>query len=217
MANSGIHILRIVGNKQDYDEEQVKTLSIHAFHIWENAVFYNTLNEAAADCVICAGTTRRRGKKRKDKLLLPEEFAQYSTGMPDGLIAVVFGNERTGLTDEELAQCNTGITIPSDDDFPSFNLSHAVQIITYSLFRAKNPRSPGYIPITLQRLDETTDCILENLASIGFFSLAGKDDMKRFWTNILSRAALSEGEAAYLEKVFTKAAGLYKKATNRLE
>ena len=42
-------------------------------------------------------------------------------------VAVVFGNERTGLTDEQLNQCTAGVTIPSSDGFGSLNLSHAVQ------------------------------------------------------------------------------------------
>jgi tRNA/rRNA methyltransferase len=215
MANAGIQNLRIVGCKEDYNDDQIRTLSIHAYHIWEKAAFYNTIKEAVYDCVIAAGTTRRKGKKRKEKLLLPEEFANHVSLIPSGNIALVFGNERTGLTDEELAACSIGITIPADDGFPSLNLSHAVQILTYSIFRAEKPRSPGYIPITMQRLEKTTEIISKNLGSMGFFTLAGREDMEQFWTSILARAALSEGEAAYMEKMFIKAAGLFRKSTEQ--
>ena len=77
MANSGISCLRIVGKKEDIDEERVRILAIHAANIYENATFYSSITEATADCVCAAGTTRRRGKKRMNKLLLPEEFASY--------------------------------------------------------------------------------------------------------------------------------------------
>lgn len=217
MANAGIQNLRIVGSKQDYNDDQIRTLSIHAYHIWEKASFYTDINDAVNDCVIAAGTTRRKGKKRKEKLLLPEEFAELSSSIPSGTIAVVFGNERTGLTDEELAVCSLGITIPAHDSFPSLNLSHAVQILTYTIFRAKKPRSPGYIPITMKRLEKTTGEIVKNLGTMGFFTLAGRQDMEQFWNSILARAALSEGEAAYIEKMFTKAAGLFRKSTEQLE
>lgn len=215
MANAGIQNLRIVGNKSDYDEEQIKILSIHAYHIWDKAVFYSSIKEAAADCVLAAGTTRRKGKKRKEKLLLPEEFARLALTVPSGNIAVVFGNERTGLTDEELSLCTIGVTIPSDEAFPSLNLSHAVQIISYTIFRTEKPRSPGYIPVTLVRLEKTTKTISKNLSTMGFFTLAGKSDMEQFWTSILTRASLSEGEAVYIEKMFTKAAGLFKKTNGQ--
>lgn len=140
MANSAMHDLRIVGRREDLDDERVRVLAIHAAYIWENARFFDSVTEATADCSISAGTTRRRGKKRKGKLFLPEEFAANASSITagGGRAAVVFGNERTGLTDEELEECSCGVTIPSSDEFASLNLSHAVQIICYELFRAAN-------------------------------------------------------------------------------
>lgn len=212
MANNGLKTLRIVGKKSDFDEERVRILAIHAASIWENAEFFDSITSAAKDCVICAGTTRRRGKKR-GKLLLPEELASTSSPISEkGKVAVVFGNERTGLEENELDECTMGVTIPSDEGFPSLNLSHAVQLVSYQLFRKhlaeKNKISAGYTPISLERLGKTVTEITDNLQKIGFFKLAGRPDMEKFWTDILSRAALSESEAAYIEKVFDKAAGL---------
>lgn len=215
MANNSLKTLRIVGKKSDFDEERVRILAIHAASIWENAQFFDSITEAAKDCTIVAGTTRRRGKKR-GKLLLPEEFAETADSIStDGKIAVVFGNERTGLEEEELDECTMGVTIPSSEEFGSLNLSHAVQIISYQLFRksmeGKNKVSRGYTPISLERLGKTVSEITDNLQKIGFFKLAGRDDMSKFWTDILSRAALSESEAQYIEKIFDKAAGLASK------
>lgn len=215
MANNSLKTLRIVGKKSVFDEERVRILAIHAASIWENAQFFDSITEAAKDCTIVAGTTRRRGKKR-GKLLLPEEFAETADSIStDGKIAVVFGNERTGLEEEELDECTMGVTIPSSEEFGSLNLSHAVQIISYQIFRksmeGKNKVSRGYTPISLERLGKTVSEITDNLQKIGFFKLAGRDDMSKFWTDILSRAALSESEAQYIEKIFDKAAGLASK------
>ena len=137
---------------------------------------------------MCAGTTRRRGKKR-GILLLPEEFAIQADSITQssGKVAIVFGNERTGLTDEQLDECTLGVTIPSSDEFGSLNLSHAVQI------------------------DTTVQTIANSLQKIGFFSLAGRTDMEEFWRNLLSRSSMTESEAQYIEKIFTKAAGLASK------
>lgn len=224
MLAMGIFRLRIVGKKSDYNQEQVTTLAVHAQDVWEQAIFFDTLGEAVADCVIVAGTTRRRGQKRKNILLLPEEFANHVANIPNsthnakGNLAVVFGNERTGLTDEELSACTMGLTIPTDDTFGSLNLSHAVQIITYEIFRScarqKNPEhiiSQGYTPISIQRADKTVAVLIKSLESIGFFKQAGKKDMEHFWKNILTKAILSEGETSYIERVFTKIAGLHQK------
>ena len=210
LANNDIADLRIVGKKSDYEDGAVRTLALHAADIWESARFFRSITDATADCTLSAGTTRRRGKNRKGKLLLPEEFAAKAADIcnAQGTVAAVFGNERTGLTDEELAECTLGVTIPSSERFASLNLSHAVQIICYALFRKKHCGITGYTPLPLSRIDETVSIIADNLQKIGFFSVTGRRDMEYFWRAILSRASLSEGEAQYLEKIFTKAAGL---------
>ncbi len=212
MANADLHTLKIVGSRADYDEEQIRVLAIHAYSIWEHAQFYQSITDAARGCTCAAGTTRRVGKKRKHTLILPEELAARAQTIAGGTLAVVFGNERTGLTDAELAECNIGVVIPASESFGSLNLSHAVQIIAYTLFRSRHKRSPGYIPITRERLDGTVRVMTDSLANIGFFSVAGRADMEQFWKDILSRSALSEGEAQYIEKTFTKIAGLAHKA-----
>lgn len=219
MANCDIKQLRIVGKKESYDTETVHRLAIHAAYIYDGAQFFDSITEAVKDCAIAAGTTRRRGQNRKGKLFLPEEFADTAStltgasGKPDDgtKIAVVFGNERTGLTDDQLKECNMGVTIPSSEEFGSLNLSHAVQIICYHLFRKKNDYLTGYTPLTRERLQKTVNSIADNLQKIGFFKLNGRPDMEAFWSALLSRAAISEGEAQYLEKIFSKAAGLSQK------
>ncbi len=216
MANNDISELRIVGKIEDYDIEHIHVLAIHAGVIFDNAHFYDSIREATADCSICAGTTRRRGKKR-GKLLLPEEFAKMTSETTDSnaKVAIVFGNERTGLTDPQLDECNLGVTIPSSDNFGSLNLSHAVQILSYHMYRQslveKKSDYRGYTPLSLERVDKTVQNITDNMQKIGFFKMPGREDMENFWRSILSRASLSEGEAQYLGKTFTKMAGLASK------
>lgn len=216
MANMGMKNLRIVGKKADYDEEKVKTLAIHAFSIWENAVFFDSIEAATKDCYVSAGTTRRRGKKRKEWLLTPDEFSTKVNDIEKGKVAVIFGNERTGLTDEELECCTLGVKIPTDDEFGSLNLSHAVQIICYELYKhLKVPTLTGYTPITLERLSKTVTSLTDDLKKVGFFSVTGRPEMENFWTSVFARAALSEGEAQYIEKIFNKAAGLISRQSSK--
>lgn len=215
MANNDIKTLRIVGKKEEFDDERVRILAIHAAPIWDKCQFFDSITEATSDCTAAFGTTRRKGKKRRGSYLFPEEMAQkadFLTGA-DAKLAIVFGNERTGLTDEELNECTGAVTIPSSESFASLNLSHAVQIICYHLFRQSQKSKSGFTgsgitPVTLERLGQTVTSITDDLQKIGFFKIAGRDEQERFWLDILSRAALSEGEAQYLEKIFTKAAGL---------
>lgn len=213
MANNDICSLRIVGKLSDYDVNHIKTLAIHAGNIFDNAKFYDSLTNATDDCVFLCGTTRRTGKKR-GKLLLPEDLSK-KVSKTNGKVAIVFGNERTGLTDEQLSLCNFGVTIPSSNKFGSLNLSHAVQIICYELYKKdlqiKKRIVAGVSPITQKRLLKTVKTITDNLQNIGFFKMPGRKDMESFWKNILSRSELTEGEAQYIEKTFTKMSGLARK------
>ncbi len=202
--------LRIIGNKSDYADQQVRNLSVHAADVWDSAVFYpptiEGLKNAMADCTISAGTTRRMGQKRKSWGMTPEQFAQNTKNASSGKAALVFGNERTGLTDEELDCCSIAVNIPSSDDFPSLNLSHAVQIMTYTLFRAYDGQNRGYEPIALSRLQLLVDSLSGHIDRIGLYTHSGKEENNRFLEGILARAALSEGEAKKLEQLFKKMA-----------
>lgn len=208
MANNNCADLRIVGNKADYDEEEIFRLAIHAGTIWQRARFFEPsitgLKAAVADCCIAAGTTRRVGEKRKAWGMTPEDFASFSFNTAGGLTAIVFGNERTGLTDEELNICSVAVNIPSAADFPSLNLSHAVQIVCYTLFRAYSPRKYGYERIPSMRIISVAEHINDCLCKMGLFKHAGKENNTRFFQEIIARAGLSAREARYLEELFQK-------------
>ena len=70
------------------------------------------------------------------------------------------------------------------------------------------PEYHGITPLSLARVDQTVQTITDNMQKIGFFKMPGRQDMENFWRSIISRASLSEGEAQYLEKTFSKMAGL---------
>ncbi|MGL4987468.1 MAG: RNA methyltransferase [Treponemataceae bacterium] len=211
MKSMAIGTLRIVGAKADYCQEDIKRLSVHAFDVWQNCQFFSSIQDASSDCTLLAGTTRRRGKKRKDWLVFPEEFAEQLNKNNYASVGILFGNEKTGLTDEELKDCTIGIQIPADKTNGSLNLSHAVQIIAYTLFQNMKVQSQGYLPVTLDQIDDGVAHIIQSLKKIGFFSLSDNDDVSRFWRGILSRSAVSQGELRYIEKLFAKCAGLHTK------
>ena len=208
MANNECYDLRIVGHKHEYDEQEILRLAIHAGAIWQNARFFEPtisgLKASVADCGIIAGTTRRIGEKRKSWGMTPEEFTSFAWSASGGLTGLVFGNERTGLTDEELNVCSVAVNIPSAPSFPSLNLSHAVQIVCYTLFRTYSLRKYGYERISYTEITSVSQYINSCLCSIGLFKHAGKEDNIRFFQEIIARAGLSVREARYLEKLFKK-------------
>lgn len=217
MANFGVSDLRVVGEKENYDAEVVERLAIHAFPIFHEAKYFTSVKAATSDCIFSAGTTRRQGKKRKGRLYLPEEFAKKvaslisendETSLTPSKVAVIFGNERTGLTDFELAECTVAVRIPSSKNFPSLNLSHAVSIMLYTLYRTSSKIKRSYTPLTLDEVSDTAECIVKNLQAIGLFKRAGRDEMKNLTENLLARAEISRGESDYVKQLFCKIAAL---------
>ncbi|MDR0451215.1 MAG: RNA methyltransferase [Treponema sp.] len=222
MKNMGLSRLRIAGlSREDLAGEagQIRARAVHAADIWEGAAFFDGLSAAAADCSFLAGSTRRRGQRRKNLSLDPAETAGWFRERP-GPAALVFGNERTGLDDRELALCNIATHIPSSPSFPSLNLSHAVQIYAYELFRAlgqpdgraPDPVKGAWIPLSRTEADTLSASISASLESLGFYRHPGQEEQTVFLRDLISRAALGRGEGRYLEGIFAKAAALAKKA-----
>lgn len=202
--------MRITGIRDNYSDEQVRTLAVHATDVWDSARFFDPsprgLLDATGDCTLVAGTTRRMGQKRKSWGMTPGQLADFAHKTNTGRIAVVFGNERTGLTDDELDCCSVAVNIPSNPQFPSLNLSHAVQILTYTLYTHDTKRRTGYTPINRDRLNRMIETIGSYTDRIGLFRLAGRNEHNRFMESLFARAALSESEAKRLEKLFHRIA-----------
>ena len=228
MKNMGLTRLRLV-SPGPLDEKIVTSRAIHAADIWENASFFDTLSEAAADCSLLIGTTRRRGRKRKNVTMEPRVLtawlAQKGVFKPDNEstspVALVFGNERTGLDESELDLCNIASHIPVSPDFTSLNLSHAVQIYAYELFLASAGKEPDpvkgeWAPLERKKVDELTESITATLANLGFYKNPGREVQTRFLRDLISRAGLGEREGQYLYKIFAKTARLSEKMSEHL-
>lgn len=211
MKTMALSSLRIVGKvREDYNDEKVRVVSVHGIDIWKNALFYPTLEEACADCCLVAGITRRRGQKRKNRLIFPEEFAEIA-GKHEGKVASVFGTERTGLTDDELALCNLAVEIPASKKDGSLNLSHAVQVICCALFRENSRLSPSWTAVEGKELREYSCRVCDYLEKVGFFRNGGRNDAEHFFADIAARGAMTEGEIKYFEKFFSKIAGIFER------
>lgn len=239
MKNMGVARLRIVAPERPLDEESIRRRCVHADDIWDRAGHFDRLEDAIKDCALVIGTTRRRGQNRKIRSLDPRELGSYLGGHP-GPAAIVFGNERTGLTGEEVDRCTLVSHIPVHPDFPSLNLSHAVQLYTWELSRALSPwaperaieadtdaerpapvaiqgapNSPAPLPhaVDRQRQGELVHIATDTLRALGFYTHAGRPEQERFFTDLLARAALNRQEADYLEKILSKARRLAEQRT----
>jgi tRNA/rRNA methyltransferase/tRNA (cytidine32/uridine32-2'-O)-methyltransferase len=211
MKNMGLSRLRLVA-PAPMDEAVVKARAVHAGEIWDKARCFDTLEEALRDCALAVGTTRRRGRLRKALTQTPAETAAFLKARP-GPGALVFGNERTGLDDRELGLCNLASHIPTDSGFPSLNLSHAVQIYGYELFRVLGEALPvegTWVPLGREEAEGLVRSVSASLESLGFYRHPGREVHEQFFRDIVSRAGLTAREGAYLGDIVAKAARLAK-------
>jgi len=198
------------------NEAIVRARAIHAADLWDRAETFDSLKEAVKDCSLVIGTTRRRGRRRKQVTMTPEELALFLRSH-SGQAAIVFGNERTGLEDGELEICNMASHIPADESFPSLNLSHAVQIYTYELFKnlaaASDDAVKGqWVPLDQAATDELVLEIMADLRVLGFYKQRGREMQQSFFRDIFSRAALTEREGRYFAGLIAKAVRLAEKS-----
>ena len=106
-----------------------------ANNILDERVVVDTLPEAVSDCQLVVGTSARLRSLAWPELT-PESLAVIVAGLPDDeKVAIVFGREHAGLTNEELKHCNYTVTIPTNPDFSSLNVASAIQVISYEIYK----------------------------------------------------------------------------------
>lgn len=132
MKTMGFKNLVLV-SPREYPSEEATALSSGATDILENATVVETLEEAIADCGYVVGTSAR-SRNLPWPLLHPRELANQALALPESTkLALVFGRERSGLTNEELARCDCHVNIPANPDYSSLNVAMAVQVLCYEL------------------------------------------------------------------------------------
>ncbi len=162
MKNTGFEKLFIVG-KRTIDDEALSRARDGA-SILLNAAFFNTLKEAIEgfDIVVGSSSVKTSNFKKFRRIpITPRELWQsYGNGMKK--IALVFGREGDGLSNEEISMCNVFIHIPSSKDYPVYNLSHAVTIVLYEALLYRGNVEVRELPAT----GEQTHLIVEKTIEI---------------------------------------------------
>jgi len=142
MKNMGLSDLVLVRPKA-YPHPEASARASGAGDLLDRARVVDSVTDAVADVGFVAATTSRPRDQNFRALDLHDAAARIFEKSQRGPAAVLFGAERTGLTNEELALAHLLIRIPANPDYPSLNLAMAVQLATYELFRAAGaPASP---------------------------------------------------------------------------
>lgn len=132
MKNMGLTQLYLV-EPREFPSDEAQRRSAGAQDVLEAAVVVSTLDEAVAGCTLVVGTSARE-RTIPWPLMTPRECGDRALAeVRHGQVALVFGRESRGLTNEELHKCNYHVHIPSNPDYSSLNLGAAVQVLAYEM------------------------------------------------------------------------------------
>jgi TrmH family RNA methyltransferase len=208
MKNMALEELVLVRPRQFPDPEATARAS-GANDVLGAARVVGTLAEALRGCGFVAATTSRERDQYFRVLDVREAAPRIVAEALRAPTAVVFGAERTGLTNEELETAHVLIRIPASDAYASLNLAMAVQVVAYELFRARGvpvvAAAAGAAPLAsaadMQRLFEHFAQVLEEI-DFRDRTQSGTHLMSRI-RRFLQRAELDENEVNILRGILT--------------
>jgi tRNA/rRNA methyltransferase len=179
-----------------HDFAAARRVAVHAEELLDRPRLVRTLDEAVADCAWVVGTSSRavRGKRR----LAPGDVAREALARAAlGRTALVFGDERSGLTNEEVQRCHDLSAIPTGAAQPSLNLAQAVVVYAYELRRAAleaPARAAGRAGATDAELGHVEGALRDALRAGGFLNGPERHAVRDLLAT-LRRAPLSRREA----------------------
>ena len=204
MANFGLRDLVLVNPSCELDDDAYRR-SKHGSFILDSARAVGTLEEALDGCFLVAGTSgvTTKGDSNYTRIPVPvREFAESTRGYGDR-IALVFGREDIGLLQEELEKCDVLVWVPTSDDFPILNLSHAATIAMYEMYQADHvPRRT--LPASREqkeRMFSTFDDLMEEVA----YPVNRRHGTRVMFRRMMGRSIPSEYEFRTIMGVFADA------------
>src|SRR5262249_34750154 len=136
MANFGLSRLRLVKPQQGWPNEKARVMAAGADRILAAASLYETLSEAIGDCSFVIATTARNHDQAKPVISAEAAAAEVMPRVAAGEnVAIIFGRERIGLENHEVALADRIVTLPVNPAFASLNLAQAVVIVAYEWFK----------------------------------------------------------------------------------
>lgn len=195
MANFNAQQLVLINPKCSFTDQDAKNRAKHAQTILDKAVVADASTLKSFDYLI--GTTARLGRDYNipRSPLLPEQLPVLLRKKNN--IGLLFGREGIGLTNEEVKLCDFTITIPTSKKYPSLNISHAVAIVLYELYKDHgkenvNKQFPAIGKPEKEHLLKKIDGIIKTLD----FGTALREQTQRMvWKKVIAKSMLTRREA----------------------
>jgi TrmH family RNA methyltransferase len=201
MSNFGFGRLQVV-NPYEVAFQQARS-AVGAAGLLAKAEQYETIAEAVAGCTLVVGTTVAGKRELQHRLLRLERGArEIKHQLKMGPVALLFGSERFGLSNEEMSHCHWLMRIPTREEHGSMNLGQAVAVSLYELVRGRKaapPKTPavkrGDKPATSADVERFTQLLFQVLKSSGYVkprAVAAEEKLRRF----VRRMELNSSDAA---------------------
>nr|QGT50787.1 tRNA (cytidine/uridine-2'-O-)-methyltransferase TrmJ [uncultured Elusimicrobia bacterium] len=211
MGNFGLTDLRVVDPYPPVWREAVSAVGVS--DILQNARKFDTLDEALADTHFSLASTALKNRRAEQEVVTLPHLNERLQTAPRGLTALVFGNEKSGLSGEDIARCEAVLNIPTSAKQPSINLAQAVILTCYELSRRAD-----FMPVrTVSRpVDAATDAQKEIFIAAAE-SLCEKTALradltpaqrKAFLRHALARQSISKDQLFFLKKLAEKISAL---------
>lgn len=222
MLNCGLDNLRIVNPRDGWPSGSAIQTSSGAVSVIDNAKVFNTTAEAVADLQFVIATTARERDMVKP-VFTPAGAADelHARLQDDQKCGIMFGPERSGLTNDDVALAQAVLNVPLNPDFSSLNLAQAVLLIGYSWYEKLGHDVPDTYtrrgespPATQQEFNGAMQHLLDELAEKGFFLNPEKrPNTERNIRNMFARLDMTSQEASTLRGIVKTLAG--KKKTKK--
>lgn len=186
--NMGIERLVVIQRSGGYDNEEIRRTATHfGDDLVDGIEYFDELADAIAPFQYIVGTTARCGNTNlKRDIVGPREMAGMLSGLSDGNdIALLFGPEDRGLTNDELRYCDLLVTIPVSERMKSINLSHAVMVLCYEIFVARKEARGRFVPklATSQEKEDMFSHLKEIFVKINFIN----HENPEYWMTAIRR------------------------------
>ena len=210
MSNFGSLHLRVV-NPFEIAFREARSAVGPASEILARAVEFTSLADAIADCGLVVGTTAIQHRELRHTLRhLVEGAALIRRVLPTTPAALVFGSEKTGLSNDDLSRCHWLMHVPTCDEHLSMNLGQAVAVVLYEIVR--EPELPSSaeapVPATSADLERLTTVLLEALQFSGYTSpatlAATEEKARRMFHGMNLTARDVEGLLGMLRQILWK-------------
>ena len=192
----------VLVNPAEFPHVDASARASGATDILEAASIVATLDEALAGCVLVAGSSARRRGLGPTQLMPRECVKRLLTAPADQDVAVLFGRERIGLTNEELDRCHYLLHIPANPDYGSLNLAAAVQVVGYEFMLARDvagaAAESGSPLATAEELESLYAHLEKAALDSGFLDPANPRHLMRRLRHLFGRARPDQSEVNIL-------------------